>query len=843
MMAGLLINSAFFLSGMAALAYQMIWQRQFLLLYGAGAISNFWVLTLVLLGFGLGSLLVSSYPKNPKRPAATYAALEIGIGLAGIALVHLLSHLPISPRYWPGALALLLPACAMGSTTPFMHHLLQRMSPSGNAGRLAALGYGINTLGAVAGCLTAIFFAVPWLGIQGTVYAAATLSFAAAVCVITSSRTLAHAAPVASSPPVRIRFAIFPPLARYIGFAAAAMALEIIWLRVLGIFNANGSVSFGVGLATLLAGYALGSLALTSGRWRQRPGSTPSPRLRWLCIAAALATLLSAWIAYWTFPRIDARFPSGMAREIIYAIVLMLPPCLVLGAGFPVACHALTEKDTRVPLGTIAGYVNGFGCAAGAVGAALAHFVLVPHLGLAGSLASVGFFLAALAFHPQRDRRIFGGALAAALLACSFAAWNPLYSRVGPLVKSGGVHQSARDSRLKTIHYRAGLTGTVAVRERRVLAGSRPERELTIDDQVVASTVETARVDAKMLAHLPLMLHEGAADAPRLALTVGFGSGGTTRSLIHHGATVHVVEIESEVLATAPLFQGVNNGALTHPRTRVFLNDARDHLQRTSFRYDVISTDVTNLQYKQNGNLYSAEYFALMRARLQPDGVACAWISLMGLDVESLRTLLRTFRSVFPHASLWYFDHLPSSYALLIGTPRPLRLSARRLLEHFHIPEVRADLADIGIEHPYQIPHFLYLADDDYARVAGQGPLHTDDRPILEFSTATTTHFGSREFLVVLDELLAARPVTRPNLFEESPLPEAEAYAKLGRFSRLWARIVRLTSIESGDHRTEARELLRQALLIFPNHRRARMLEEALASVQANEKPDEPEQR
>src|SRR5205823_5742052 len=147
-----------------------------------------------------------------------------------------------------------------------------------------------------------------------------------------------------------------------------------------------------------------------------------------------------------------------------------------------------------------------------------------------------------------------------------------------------------------------------------------------------------AIVDSKMLAHLPALLHP----APRKALSVGYGSGGTSWSLVQYpGLEARTVEIEQEVLNSAPLFG--YDAVRGNPRFRAIHDDARDHLATTDERYDFISTDVTNLQYKQNPSLYTVEYFRLMRARLTGNGMACAWIPLPSISPDELKTLMRTF--------------------------------------------------------------------------------------------------------------------------------------------------------------------------------------------------------
>ena len=58
-------------------------------------------------------------------------------------------------------------------------------------------------------------------------------------------------------------------------------------------------------------------------------------------------------------------------------------------------------------------------------------------------------------------------------------------------------------------------------------------------------------------------------------------------------------------------------------------------------RYDVIVTDCTNIQYRSNGDLYTVDYFALLKDRLTEDGVAAAWVPANGIADRDLKTLLR----------------------------------------------------------------------------------------------------------------------------------------------------------------------------------------------------------
>ena len=248
--------------------------------------------------------------------------------------------------------------------------------------------------------------------------------------------------------------------------------------------------------------------------------------------------------------------------------------------------------------------------------------------------------------------------------------------------------------------------------------GRQPYCRIYVDDQPVASTIPGAVIDGRMLAHIPLFLHPN----PSNALTVGFGSGGTSDSITTHGVKTYAVEIEPEVFRSAGYFLDHNHDVTEASGFHLILNDARDHLHTTRRKYDVISTDVTNLQYKQNASLYSREYFQLMKQSLAEGGIACAWIPAKSNYEDQLRILLRTFQSVFPYASLWFMDHAKTSFAILIGTPGPIRFNVKRFREAFAVPEVRRDLERVGVDDPYQIMNFMYLDHEGAGVMREQAP-------------------------------------------------------------------------------------------------------------------------
>jgi spermidine synthase len=332
-------------------------------------------------------------------------------------------------------------------------------------------------------------------------------------------------------------------------------------------------------------------------------------------------------------------------------------------------------------------------------------------------------------------------------------------------------------------------------------------RSIFVDGQPVAGTGSTSVIDQKMLAHLPLLLHPD----PHRALTVGFGSGGTSYSMRQHGIEVDCVEIEARVPGAAAHFAPENHGILDDPRFHLIIDDARSWLRVANDAYDVIVTDCTNIQYRANGDLYTSDYFRLMRARLTPGGIAAAWVPANGIMAEDLKTLLRSFRAVFPHTSVWYMNALPTDFLIVIGTPESLRVDMETWQQRIQAPYIHADLKAAGVSDACNLLCTLVTTEEKLTAYLEEGPLNTDDRPVLSYSTYGASYRST--ILGNLIELLTYRVAPADYTIRPSETTEmlwhqaASNEAILGHLAH-WA----------GDEETARQHYAREALLLPTVH-------------------------
>ncbi|OFV91607.1 MAG: hypothetical protein A3G76_08955 [Acidobacteria bacterium RIFCSPLOWO2_12_FULL_65_11] len=266
-------------SGFCALVFQTAWQREFRLVFGASTAASAAVIAVFMGGLGLGGWLIGPRVDRRGNPLRFYAALEAGVGLTALAtptLLQLTRRVYLSlggtlalgeaggtvVRLVLAGFVLLVPTFVAGGTLGAVARAVQ--SESDRSRRSTALLYGLNTLGAVAGCLAATFWLLERFGTRSTIWLAAVANLLVAAVAATMSLppadTLEHLSEeseiVEPSTASSERFVL--TAAAVVGFAFFLM--ELVWYRMLGPILGGTVYTFGLVLATALAGVAAGGL-------------------------------------------------------------------------------------------------------------------------------------------------------------------------------------------------------------------------------------------------------------------------------------------------------------------------------------------------------------------------------------------------------------------------------------------------------------------------------------------------------------------------------------------------------------------------------------------------------
>mgnify|MGYP001602333225 CR=1 FL=1 len=704
-----LLIGLFFSSGISALAYEIVWVRWLTLLTGTTQHAASAVLAIFFTGLALGSFIAGKLASRLFKPILLYGLVEVSVGLWALAsplVVSYLDSLASSQAalfFWI-VVFLLPPTVFLGTTFPLLVKALGM--------QYIPVLYSFNTLGAVVGVLAAGFFFPPLLGLSATVRIAGAMSVLVglgALCIRNHEavkETDLRTDSVTGNNSRLILLVLF-----FSGFAA--LALEVFWSKLLVLLMGGSIYTFSIVLMVYLAGIACGS------GFVRRFGMKRTDVVLFVSFLAIGVGVVASlffidklpFLLLGVLQKTASQFWLSTLIEAGIAGMVIVVPTLFMGISFPVAIALLGREGTKA-----AGYGYGVNTVGGVAGSLAAGFFLIPQLGLQRSIFAMGgvyLLLAAflLVFMPG-IRRVALAVISVFLAAGLFApTWGREVLTSGVYINADSWVKNREASKL--VFYKEGMYGTVTVR-----AFPDGVKILQINGKNEASSDFDADA-ASLIGHLALALKSDA----RKVLLIGLGGGFTLGALEDYDTdSIDVVEIEPAVVEAAKNMTDVNGDALSDSRVTVTIDDGRNFLKRGSASYDVIISQPSNVWISGVSSLFTREYYELAKKRLSEHGIVVAWIQLYGITPEDLQIAVRSFTSVFPHYESW--TNLTGQDLLLIG-------SASRIER----AKLKSPIKKHEIETREELEGYKLLDQSELTLLAGEGPMHTDDFPILEFST------------------------------------------------------------------------------------------------------------
>lgn len=720
----------FFASGVAALLYQVVWQRMLVMFAGSDIHSATIVVSAFMAGLGLGSFAGGRLADRAgsRKSLWLFVAAELAIaGFGWISAWLLYDVLYSSLAATAAGLAvralvlfasLIVPTFCMGVSLPL---LVRALTPAiERAAAITGRLYGVNTMGAAMGALVATWYLLPQYGVANTLGVAAMLNVFAAVAALPVMRALASAASHAPAGPLaaprgakgsRKRqaeapasesapFSIVPWLVLYGASGFIALSFEIAWFRLLGVLQKSTTLTFGTLLGLYLAGLGIGaavvSLSLSRVRHSGRAFAT-CVALAGLAAGGAIVALMSVtsdpqrlpWLSHHLsgYEPVEVAglayaLGSGVVPELpaIFAdlyfwvpLALIGPSTMLMGAAFPFLQRAV-QTDFAY-LGARVGTLLTANIAGSALGAIVTGWWLFDWIGTAGVLRllvvlSAGFPLALLLTSNATPKRTWMAvSLAAGVVIAIALPGNPtLWARL---------HGAEPDQII------AGEDGSGLSVLKSAVAGGRTRVEVYVNglgqSWIPFGDVHTA------LGALPAFVHP----RPVRAAIIGLGSGDTLfaaggRLSLERVTGIEIVRPQLDTLRrlhAARPYGGLET-VLQDRRIEHVYGDGRQYLLRTSDRFDLIEADALRPTSAYAGLLYSAEYFQLLKDRLAPGGLAVTW--------APTPRVVETFVSVFPHAV--------RVLNILIGSDAPIAMDVEAIGRRLDEPGVQAYFERAGID-------------------------------------------------------------------------------------------------------------------------------------------------
>ena len=669
-------------SGCAALLYEIVWFHLLRLVVGCSSVSIAFLLASFMGGMCLGTLLLPRCIGRHRHPLRVYAALELGIGVIGLVLPALLPWLGDLYQQHAGSgmsglvlrgllcsAVLLVPTMLMGATLPAIARWLD--TTTAGMQRLGQF-YVANLVGAVCGTVLAGFWLMPGYDLVVTTGVAVVINVLVALVALGIATVGPGYAPAPAVPAVAPQ-PLVRPAAVHVAIAlsgATALGAEVVWTRLLSLLFGATVYTFSLILAVFLVGLGLGS-------WlgSRRLAHTSSPRALFAACQLLLVPAL-AWSAFVITavipygepthlfpPAVYQNMPLHYTWDVLRCALAIGPATVLWGASFPLALAAAGggQQDAgRLVAGIYA--ANTLGAIAGALGVGLFG---VGGLGSQGTqrllVVLAGTAACLLLWRNGATPGVRWSGRGARLLCCasSVALFALLIAPVPNPLIAFGRQIVGWQSEHKYLFTAEGVNSSVAITE---IQGN---RYFHVNGRVEASTELNDMRLQRLLGHLPALVHPG----PRSVLIVGCGAGVTSGCFVDHPTIERIVicELEPQVPAGVRVHLAkANRSVLDDPRTHLVIDDARHFLATTREKFDIITSDPVHPWVRGAASLYSAEYYRLVQAHLNEDGVVTQWVPMYETDILSVKSQIGTFAQAFPETTLWSSDVTGQGYDLVM---------------------------------------------------------------------------------------------------------------------------------------------------------------------------------
>ena len=761
------VGMLFFMSGAAALVYQVLFSKELSYVFGSQAVATYTVLATYMGGMAIGAWLGGKIAAGLSKPLHAYAFCEFAIGLyclssplIFVALQSLYVSLGASALDQPGTLmglrlmlgglGLLVPTTLMGMTLPILARHFEKRAET--LGFSVSLLYGANTIGAGVGALVAGYVIIPLLGILNTTLLSVALNFAVALLALdlqkkcgTSVSVNGSAAPDQSAPEAdrntRRRGVLALVVLAVGGFVT--LSIEVDYVHLLAVVAGNSTYAFSLMLFAFLIGLGGGA---EFARWLLTRQFDRAQVLIFLELCLALSILATAY-AWDGIPRYFASFEKYPiyltfgAREVIrgaVCILIMFPAAFFIGTIFPIA---IEEVGAAFPKRQIAmlGWASALNTMGNILGVLVTGFLLLPAFGalksnqiLAVMCILLAIMVAVVIRRISRPQVLFAIFFVA---GCYFL--QPASLNYDQLSTGANVYFKKQDFG-KVVAHAESLDGGLTTASERKLQGGPSVRTLLTNGKFQGNNYLSGEMQAQAGFALAPLTHTSRRDS---ALVIGFGTGTTARAFHAAGfRDLEIADLSADIYAmSARYFQEVNHGVLEKPGVKAHIIDGRNLLMLSAQQYDVISIEVTSIWFAGASSLYNREFYQLAKQRLRSDGVLQQWMQLHHATQLDILFILSTIRSEFEYVWVYFLG----GQGIIVASndpksgPTPDKIKA---IDPARLPELKPFL-DLFKDGATSVNEGLMLTPADLDRLleSTQMPMSffvsTDDNLFLEYST------------------------------------------------------------------------------------------------------------
>ncbi|MAG22450.1 MAG: hypothetical protein CL943_04080 [Candidatus Diapherotrites archaeon] len=515
---------------------------------------------------------------------------------------------------------------------------------------------------------------------------------------------------------------------------AAGLMYEIIWFRYLQMIFGTTVYAASTMLTAFMAGLALGSWLV--GRYADKRIKNPAVAFSYCQLLIGIYGIGLIFV-FNMLPMVSIVLQGILGGQFfLYSLarfaaifLLLIFPTTLMGATFPLIAKAYAKKMDELGKDIANVYsVNSMGAI---IGSFAAGFLVIPLIGMQNSVlltASLNLLSAGIVLLSQKTnwKKVAPAFIIFFLLLVFPPQFEP--QNFLSLQRVPGLEQWEQQKvKQELLFFEDSIYGNVSV-----IHSQGGGRALLTEGKTDASTNMGDMRTQKMIAHIPILLHEN----PKEVLLIGLGAGFTLQSaLTYEGVErVDVVEINPSMVKGADLyFSEFTDNALSNEKTNLILDDGRNYLLYTKEKYDIIASEPSNPHVSSVAFLFTKEYLEMAKAKLKDDGIMIQWFPAYEIAEVDYRIMAKTFTSVFPHYVLIQSNSNQAD-TMAVGSFKPIELSFSKIKEKLaQNPKSAKDLMEIGYNEDNVLLGFT-LNEERMKEFGADAPVNTDDKTILEFS-------------------------------------------------------------------------------------------------------------
>ena len=724
-----LLLAIYSISGLTALAYEVLWVRMLALQFGVSIFGVVVTVSTFMAGLGIGSVVGLNWSRRILAPLKWFAAFEFGIALLALTtpwlllssenlLTSIAAQTSLTMWYLMQfalvSVLLFVPAFCMGAGFPMMLKAL------GDAPQTLGKAYGVNTLGAAAGALFPLLLlpSMGWLSSMQTVALIGVLVAGLAIYLsirFEDNRRVMQSLPAVGSMPNLMT------LVAYSGIGAAALMLEVAWTRLFGMIMLRTEYVLALVLAMYLIGIGLGSLLSRFMRNEWWYAILPVAVCTYVIAGLWMLPHLLTWVR---FDAADSLLTVTM-QQIGILILMTFPVTLLLGAWLPLLNKLFGGGHTS------GAWLYGANSVGAAGGALLAGFVLTPLVGSAATTVIAALTLLILGLTWGRSRYVWASLPVMAVVAYPVSSM-PSVAELLPNLYSTSNELYFHEDAVSITH---------------VIEQPSGQRILLADLQRMDASSDPASVEVqKNQTRLPLLLHP----EPKSVLLLGLGTGISAAGTLGYPQLKRTaVELsQGAIRAAQDWFTPVNENVMG--QLEVVRDDARRYLMASQKQFDVIVGDLFHPDLVGRSALLSVQQFTRAKRRLAQNGVFVQWLAVNQFTVEAFQTVVRSFQQVFPQSVVFVDAFRVALVGANAGTHPSFSHAVLAKLSQLDEVQLHKATGGEGV--------WTWLGRYWGTLPMPSGETQDEWAPRIEFDLPRARYSGQLDLAVILNYLLQQRP-------------------------------------------------------------------------------------